>query len=115
MDPLEPELVADLAFPTDPRDELVLADPAAPWPPPSSRARHRLPALHSLPPRRRTGREQGHDLDRRLEHGRDPDAGPPLPPLGPPVTADGDPRSASITGIPFQFTCLILDVMNREI
>jgi hypothetical protein len=57
-------------------------------------------------PGRRTGREQGHDLD----------VVPPLPPLGPPVTADGRPRPTCITGNPFRITWLMLeDGMNTEI
>jgi hypothetical protein len=57
-------------------------------------------------PGRRTGREQGRDLD----------AGPPLPPLGPPVTVDGCPRPTCITGNPFRITWLMLkDGMNIEI
>jgi hypothetical protein len=66
-------------------------------------------------PGRRTGREQGRDPGRRLEQGRDPDASPPLPPLGPPITADGRPRPTCITGNPFRITCLMLDGINTEI
>jgi hypothetical protein len=67
-------------------------------------------------PEHRTGREQGRDPSRRLEQGSDLDAGPPLPPLRPPVTADGRPRPTCITGNPFRITWLMLeDGMNTEI
>jgi hypothetical protein len=55
-------------------------------------------------PGRRIGREQGCDPSRWLEQGHDPNADPPLPPLGPPVTADGRSRPTCITGNPFRIT-----------